>query len=380
MPGNITLLGSGELMSAMSRVHRDALAAVQGPPRPVFLDVTAGFETNVDAIVEQAVEYYRHHLQLELAVAHYRHRGTPASEVAEAVNRILGANLLFAGPGSPTYAIKHLRDTPVWEAVVRSFEEGALVLFASAASIAIGRYSLPVYELYKVGEDPFWAEGLDLFGQIGLSLAVVPHFNDTSGGDHYDTRFCYIGARRFDVLQQLLPPDVTIVGIDGYTAVTFDPGARLARVTGQGGMTTIGDGEMKFWPAGSQVPFDALHSSDRSLVTTHREGDRVKEYEFTDEGNSRDDVFEGLMALVERMQSLDALEKVEILRLLQKARHEVESLPRGDSALMDLLMELRQRFREEKRFDVADMARDRLSDLGYEIHDTPQGSTWARQG
>ena len=38
---------------------------------------------------------------------------------------------------------------------------GALV-FASAAALTLGRLTVPVYEIYKVGATPTWAEGLDL--------------------------------------------------------------------------------------------------------------------------------------------------------------------------------------------------------------------------
>ena len=109
MTGRITLVGAGEMMSAMSSLHRVALQRLGAPARPVFLDTTAGFETNVDAIVEKAVEYYAHHLQTELRVARFRHRerATPA-ETAAAVATIREANLIFAGPGQP-----HVRDPAV---------------------------------------------------------------------------------------------------------------------------------------------------------------------------------------------------------------------------------------------------------------------------
>jgi hypothetical protein len=120
MAGRITLVGAGELMSAMSSLHRAALQRLGAPPRPVFLDTTAGFETNIDAIVQKAVEYYAHHLQADLRVARYRHRErASAEEMAAAVAAIRDANLIFAGPGSPTYAIRQWRDSPVWEAVVQ---------------------------------------------------------------------------------------------------------------------------------------------------------------------------------------------------------------------------------------------------------------------
>src|SRR5947207_6952065 len=135
MTGKITLVGAGEMMAAMSAVHRAALQRLTGEPRPVFLDTTAGFETNVDAIAAKAIEYYGHHLQTELRVARFHHREkNDPSEIAAAVAEVRRANLIFAGPGSPTYAIKQWRDSPVWEAVLQQFEAGADLLFASAAT------------------------------------------------------------------------------------------------------------------------------------------------------------------------------------------------------------------------------------------------------
>src|SRR4029079_8308665 len=142
-----------------------------------------------------------------------------------------------------TFAIKQWRESPLWDAVLERFESGAELLFASAASITLGRYALPVYEVYKAGNDPYWEEGLDVLGRFGLNLAVVPHYNDNSGGENYDSRFCYMGARRLDLLQEHLPPDVTILGLDAYTSVSFDPASQTATVGGQSSMVLIGDGE-----------------------------------------------------------------------------------------------------------------------------------------
>jgi cyanophycinase-like exopeptidase len=269
MTGRITLVGAGELMAAMSSIHRATINRIGGAPRAVFLDTTAGFETNVSAISAKAVEYYSHHLQTDLTIASYRHREQSSTdEIATAVAAIRNANLIFAGPGSPTYAIRQWQDSPIWQAVIESFEAGADLLFASAASIALGRHALPVYEIYKAGEDPYWAEGLDLMSRFGLQLAIVPHYDDHSGGDNYDSRFCYMGAQRFDTLQEKLPPEVTILGIDAYTCVCFDPNTRTASVAGQGGITLIGEAGVNRHEGGSEIPFDAFHSNSRELVQT----------------------------------------------------------------------------------------------------------------
>jgi hypothetical protein len=367
----------------MSAQHRSVLRQLSGPPRPVFLDTTAGFETNIDAIVEKAVEYYEHHLQLELRVARFRHRDkTPATEMAAAVSEIRNANLIFAGPGSPTFAINTWRDTPVWEAVLQQFENGADLFFASAASITLGRYALPVYEIYKAGNDPYWADGLDVLGRFGLNLAVIPHYNDNSGGENYDSRFCYMGARRFDQLQACLPGDVAILGIDAYTAVNFDPATQTATVSGQGGITVIGDGAERRFESGESLPFSALQSSSREVVPTYDPGIVYGGYAFSDNEAAigEGDAYGALEDYIQSLDSLTAPAKVELLARLAGIKEAAANQPSSNEGpLVELALELREGLRAQKRFDLADGARKKLEELGYEIGDAPGGATWARR-
>jgi cyanophycinase-like exopeptidase len=381
MTGRITLIGAGELMSAMSSMHRAALSRLGQTPRPVFLDTTAGFETNVGAIAEKAVEYYAHHRQTDLKVASYRHRErASASEPAAAVAAVRESNLIFAGPGSPTYAIRQWRDSPLWQAVTDRFMEGADVLFASAASICLGRYALPVYEIYKAGEDPYWADGLDLLSHFGLSLAIVPHYDDASGGENYDSRFCYMGARRFDELQRQLPADVSIVGIDAYTSICFDPATRTASIAGQGGITLIGGHGQERFEAGATVPFETFSGGSRENVTMFNASEAVSGYAFADDAEESDDPMQALQAHINSLDKLTGNEKVDILARLHQVEAQLGSAsPESEGQLVDLVIELRKGMREAKRFDLADRARDALLEAGYEIQDTPEGTRWTRQ-
>src|SRR5439155_538555 len=68
-----------------------------------------------------------------------------------ALARLRAATYVFAGPGSPSYALSVWRDSPVPEALVTKLVEGGAVVFASAAALTLGAHSLPVYEIYKVG-------------------------------------------------------------------------------------------------------------------------------------------------------------------------------------------------------------------------------------
>jgi cyanophycinase-like exopeptidase len=381
MTGRITLVGAGELMAAMSSIHRAAIKRLGAPPRAVFLDTTAGFETNVDAIGAKAVEYYSHHLQTDLTIASFRNRDRASTaEVASAVRAIRDANLIFAGPGSPTYAIRQWRDSPVWQAVIDSFEAGADLLFASAASISLGRYALPVYEVYKAGEDPYWADGLDIMAKLGLQLAIVPHFDDNSGGDNYDSRFCYMGALRFDDLQEKLPPEVTILGIDAYTCVCFDPNTRTAGVAGQGGVTLIGEAGVQRHEAGSELPFEAFRSGAREVVPTFDAGNVVSGYEHTDETSGGDTLSE-LTRYIDGLDALTGNQKVDLVARLKVLLDQpgAGASEETENHLLDLVIELREALRSAKRYDMADKARDLLDELGFEVGDTPQGARWSRR-
>ncbi len=381
-PGTLTLIGAGELMPAMGKIHREALAQVEGPVQAVFIDTTAGFETNADAITAKAVEYYHHRLQTDLRVASYRHaRSASMADVARAVAEIRAANYIFAGPGSPTYALEHWRGSPVWEAIVERFHQGAHLLFASAASITLGCYALPVYEIYKAGRDPYWEQGLDILGCFGVRIAVVPHFNDNSGGENYDSRFCYMGAFRFDALQAQLPADTAIIGIDEYTSLRFAPALRTATVSGQGGVTVLTDGKQTVQAAGAVLSFDDLHSTTREVVPTVSDQPRTFGYGFAEAGDEGG-VFNELEDFVAGLDKLEPSVRLDLLARIEAA-HKSNGTATGQSeaagALVDLVLELRAGLRSAKRWDLADRARDALVDLGYEVHDTPEGSTWSHR-
>ena len=85
------------------------------------------------------------------------------------------------GPGSPTYAVRQLADSLAWHRLIARHRVGATLALASAAVIAISALALPVYEIYKAGQDLHWQPGLDLFGAYGLKLVFVPHWNNAEG-------------------------------------------------------------------------------------------------------------------------------------------------------------------------------------------------------
>jgi len=171
----------------MVSTHREVVARFgPTPPRAVLLDTPYGFQENAAEITQRAVEYFDHRVQLAIEAAGFLGplavdpgQHTPLAETA-ALSRLRTADLIFAGPGSPSYALSVWRSSLVPETLASKITQGGAVVFASAAALTLGRYSVPVYEIYKVGQAIHWLDGLDLLGAIGFpgACAVIPHFDN----------------------------------------------------------------------------------------------------------------------------------------------------------------------------------------------------------
>ncbi|MFO3796431.1 MAG: hypothetical protein ACK8QZ_03990 [Anaerolineales bacterium] len=50
------------------------------------------------------------------------------------------ASIIFMGPGSPTYAVRQLKNSLAWKVLRARYRLGSALIFASAATIAIGQW------------------------------------------------------------------------------------------------------------------------------------------------------------------------------------------------------------------------------------------------
>jgi hypothetical protein len=145
------------------------------------------------------------------------------------------ADYIFTGPGSPTYAVKHLRATRLYQTILeRVLAQKASLCLASAATIAFSEYALPVYEIYKVGEPLHWQAGLHGLKALYQPLTIIPHLNNQEGGSKTDTSYCYLGQERYQKLVDLLPPHQTLWGIDELTGVIINLNTREYHPIGKG--------------------------------------------------------------------------------------------------------------------------------------------------
>ncbi|MFN2304309.1 MAG: cysteinyl-tRNA synthetase, partial [Anaerolineales bacterium] len=180
--GPVVLFGSGETSPSGRKIFEEIFRQLPQSPRVALLETPAGFELNSAQVIARVGNFLRHHLrnfdpQIEIVAA--RKKNTPNSpDNAELLSPMLTADLIFMGPGSPTYAVRQLKDSLAWNYLLAKHNMGTAIALASAATVAISAYALPVYEIYKVGEELHWNNGLDLFGLYDLSLVFVPHWNN----------------------------------------------------------------------------------------------------------------------------------------------------------------------------------------------------------
>lgn len=335
LPGLIALFGSGETAPAGRAVHEYLFRRIGNPIRVAVLETPAGFQPNSAWVAGRLAEFIQERLQNyhpQVTIIPARRRDGPLStDDPDLTAPLLNANYIFMGPGSPTYVVRHLAGTRAWQRIIARHRRGAVLAFASAMAIAASAHTLPVYEIYKVGEDPHWQPGLDLLGPYGLELAIVTHWDNREGGVNLDTRYAFMGEERMRRLEAMLPPSATLLGIDEHTAVVLDLAVGEARVMGRSGVVVRRGGEENRFQRGETFPLDFL-------------------------GEIR------LPALEEGLPP-------EVVEEVLAAESAKEQLPPEVTARI----EEREAARRARDWARADAIREELARMGYVVEDTPQG-------
>ena len=220
----LVLMGSGENSPIMVTPHQKIIRGTGKDLNPINLNTPYSFQENKDELSAKIEKYF------EVNV------GTKITTTENHLEDIAKANWVFAGPGSPTFNLKQWKSKSIDSALNDLLQRGSLVL-ASAAAMSIGNKVMPVYEMYRVGEDPHWVDGVGILeSALGFKAVVIAHYNNTQGGTH-DTRFCFIGERRMRNLESQLDSETGILGIDEHTGISFNLETNTAEVFGKGVVT-----------------------------------------------------------------------------------------------------------------------------------------------
>jgi len=339
-PGAVILISSGETASSGGQIFETVVRRLARSPRVAILETPAGFELNSARVAGRVADFLHRRLQNyrpEITVIPARKRHTPFSPDDPALLQpLLNADLIFMGPGSPTYAVRQLRDSRAWHTLIAHHRLGATLVFASAATTAVSTHVLPVYEIYKVGEDPHWLPGLDLFGAYGLPLVFIPHWNNAEGGAELDTSRCFMGQTRLAELLTLLPSGIPVIGIDEHTALMIDFRTARCEVLGVGGVNLIQAGQEQYFAAGQSFPLAALGSFQLPQLSS----------------DIPSVIWEAVLAA--------------------QTGGQPAARPVAPAEVL-VLVEERQAARTRRDWAVADELRERIVTIGWSVLDTPDG-------
>lgn len=339
--GLVALMGSGETSASGGQIFEAVAKSLPDPLRVGVMETPAGFELNSPMVAGRVAEFIKvrlqnYHPDVDLIPA--RKRGTAFSpDDPDLLAPLLDDQLIFMGPGSPSYVVRQLSGSFAWDLIQSRHRLGAALAFASAAAISLGERALPVYEIYKVGEDPHWKKGLDFFAPFGLNLVVVSHWNNSEGGAELDTSRCFVGRARFDPLLSQLPSDSVVLGLDEQTGLIMDFQARACQVMGRDQIHVLRSGQELTFSRGETFSFETL--GDFHLPEDPSEGLRPEAWQ----------------------SAVDAYEKS-----LQPEEIEIPQQ-------VAVLVERRQQARTSRDWSGADELRREIAGMGWKVVDTPEG-------
>jgi hypothetical protein len=413
-PGSrvLAIMGSGETSPTMVAVHKALVARLGTGSAAVLLEAPYGFQENAADVSARAQAYFAR--SVGLAVTVLTDAAGPGSDPADdgGAAVVRAADWVFAGPGSPSYALARWRGGPVAQALRDRIGAGqGVTVLASAAAATIGFAAVPVYEIYKAGAAPHWLDGLDLLGVLGLKVAVIPHYDNAEGGNH-DTRYCYLGERRLSLLERDLPADAAVLGVDEHTAAIFDVRAGTLEISGRGCVTVRKAGASVVLPAGTSVTLARLRELVRRGPPTAADdlprapvpspagppppalADIVRavqgRFELAAGQREAPGMVQAILDLEAAIHSwagdTDEDQGTEqargvlrgLIDRLGRAAHDGLRDPRARLLpVVEPLMTARDALRDSGCYAAADAIRDALTAAGLVIQDTSEGTRWA---
>lgn len=396
----------------MVKVHRALMASSAAP---MILDTPYGFQVNADDLSQKISQYFNESVGVGVEVGRWRRKDDPIAERERTLAMLAKADWVFAGPGSPSYALQQWADTELPAALIGVLQRGGTVVLGSAAAVTSGAHAIPVYEVYKVGADPYWLDGLDLLHAAAhIKAAVVPHYDNKEGGRH-DTRFCYLGEVRLEALEAALPEDVGVLGVDEHTAVVIDTSTDAVEVHGNGGLTLRYRTRNEVVPSGETITLAdlraglvgaAVEGAVEVQVSSEPQGEpdaapddqpslvseAAAQRQRFDAALATGDADDALAACLDLEDAIhawstdtltgsDTASARRVLRsmlvdLAGAATNGLQDPKQALAPVMRVVLEARRVARANKDYAMSDQLRDGLTAAGIEVRDTPDGVVW----
>ena len=326
-PSIITLFGSGETSPHMAKLYRGLINNFDSKINNNFLlDTPFGFQENHTILSDKIIKYFSEKVNLKIDSINFPDDNSHNKNIDK---NIINSDFIFSGPGSPTYALKIWKKYGIDSLLASKINTGGIIAFSSAAALTFGSHVIPVYEIYKVGEKPKLIPGLNLLNFLHKETLVVPHFNNKEGGDH-DTSHCFIGKKRFDNL--IKNRDILVIGIEEHTSITFNLNNSSIKVDGKGKVFLKSPKGVIEINSGEDLGINEINSNYTPLVET---------------------------------------------KIIRNNKSKEKKGKKVDIDI-DLLVDIRDKARLKKLWDISDQIRDLLISNNIEIEDRPDGSKWKK--
>ncbi len=208
------------------------------------------------------------------------------------------------------------------------------------------------------------------------NLVFIPHWNNKDGGIELDTSRCYMGQSRFTDLMELLPEDLTILGIDENTALVFDLKAGMGRVSGLGGVTLVHADYDQRSPISDLSVLEPVGASGHRKAYARRVG-RNQTFLLSEYCPFKwPPTWHGVAPDVWE-KALDAQARMDQQRRKLSQTGEVFQTEE-EPAEIQALSTARNEARERRDWATADDLRREIEAMGWKLVDTPEGTKLMR--
>ena len=228
-PGPLALVGGDELNPGNE--SQDEVLVAAATSGPAFVLATAGGRQRPDLAVRNASAWFK-----ELGLDVEELPAIRRSDVTSPKNaeRASAGRFFYLVGGDPGLVPKTLADTPVWDAIVEAWREGAALAGSSAGAMALGEWTL-IRDRRPGDARRRYRPALSIVPRI----AVIPHF------DGFGERWVE-GA-----LAGAPPDDVVLVAVDERSAALWRDGVWQA--FGPGGVTVVTRSDRHRFAAGARI-------------------------------------------------------------------------------------------------------------------------------
>ncbi len=228
-PGPLALVGGDELHPGNEEQDRVLAEAAGGGPAYVL--ATAAGRQRPELAVRHAVEWFG---SLGLAVEELPATKRSHATSGEIAERARAGRFFYLVGGDPGLVPKVLAGSPVWDAIVSAWRDGAALGGSSAGAMAMGEWTL-IRDRMPGDDRRRYQPALG----VVPGVAVLPHFET-------------FGHRWVESAQAAAPSDdVVLLGVDERSAAVWRDGTW--RAYGPGGVTVIAAGETERFDAGASI-------------------------------------------------------------------------------------------------------------------------------